>query len=59
MFVPHMPVNLEDLSHRIVEAVKSISTDQLIWVYHEVEFHFDVCHSAPGAHFECIQVEQP
>lgn len=54
-----MSATFEDLRHWIIEAVKSISTDQLIWVYHKVEYHFNACHSTPGAYVKCIQVEQP
>lgn len=47
MFVPPMPASLEDLRHRIVNAVKSLFTDR-----------FDFWRTTHSAHIEFIQVEQ-
>lgn len=46
---PPIPAILEDLRHRIVETVPSISTDQLIRVCQKVEYRFDVCRTTHGA----------
>ena len=49
-----MPATLEDLSHRIVEAVNTVFKDQLLRVWQNVAYRFDVCHATRGVHVECI-----
>ncbi|KAJ4443843.1 hypothetical protein ANN_05630 [Periplaneta americana] len=55
LFVPHLPATLQDLRHRIVEAVNSITRDQLILVWQEMDHRFDVCRATHDAHVECLQ----
>ncbi|KAJ4449708.1 hypothetical protein ANN_01112 [Periplaneta americana] len=43
VFVPHLPATLQDLRHRIVGTVNSIIRDQLILVWQEMDYRFDVC----------------
>lgn len=59
VFVPPMPNSLEDLKHRIVEAVRSVTPDQLICVWREIDYRFDVCRATRGAHVECLKPENP
>lgn len=54
VFIPPMPDTLEDLRHRIIDAVNSITRDQLIRVWQELGYRFDICRVTHGAHIECI-----
>jgi len=59
VFVPPMPANLQNLRHRIEEAVNSITRDQLTRVWQEMVYRFDVCRATYGAHVECMQPKGP
>lgn len=52
VFVPPMPATLQEVRHRIVAAVNSVTTDQLRRVWQEMTYRFDICRVTNGAHIE-------
>ncbi|KAG8226876.1 hypothetical protein J437_LFUL006586 [Ladona fulva] len=55
VFVPPMSDTIQDLRHRIVEAVNSITRDHVIRVWQEMCHRFDICRVTNGVHIECIK----
>jgi hypothetical protein len=53
VYVPQLPTNLPELRRRIVAAVATIITpDMLTRVWEEFDYRVDVCHVTNGAHIE-------
>ncbi|GBL94836.1 hypothetical protein AVEN_197519-1 [Araneus ventricosus] len=53
--VPPMSSTLQDLRGRIVTAVSSITRDQLLLVWQEMNCRFYLRRITTGAHVECIK----
>ena len=52
VFVPPLPLNLDDLKQRIRQAVASVDADMLQRVLDKLDYRMDVCRVTRGAHIE-------
>ena len=52
VFVPPLPVSLNELKQRITTAVASVDEDMLRSVSIELDYHIDVCRVTNGSHIE-------
>jgi hypothetical protein len=52
VFVPPLPVNLQDLRNRVTAAVARVDRDMLTRVWNEMDYSIDVCHITKCGHIE-------
>ena len=52
VFVPPLPVNLNELEKRITTAVASVDEDMLRSVWTELDYRIDICRVTKGSHIE-------
>ena len=52
VFVPPLPLNLDDLKERIRQAVASVDADMLHRVWNELDCGLNVCSVTRGAQIE-------
>ena len=48
VYVPSLPMLVDNLKIRITEALITINPDMLVRVWQEMEYRFDVCHVTKG-----------
>jgi hypothetical protein len=46
--------DIDDLKWRITEAVAAATCDMLRRVWEELNYRYDICRVAGGAHIECL-----
>jgi len=54
VYVPQLPVTVDELQERITAAVKSVTPDMLQRVWSKLDYHIDVCRVTRGGHIECV-----
>ena len=52
VFVPPLPVSLNELKQRITTAVASVDEDMLSSVWTELDYLIDICLVTKGSHIE-------
>ena len=52
MFVPPLPVSLNELKKIITTAVASVDEDMLRSVWKELDYRIDICRVTKGSHIE-------
>jgi hypothetical protein len=52
VFVPPVPVTLDDLKHRITTATAGVDEDMLTCVWQEFDYRVGICRVTKGAHIE-------
>ena len=52
VFVPPLPVSLNELEQRITTAVASVDEDMLRSVWTELDYLIDICRVTKGSHIE-------
>lgn len=52
VYVPPLPIDIITLKTRITSAIQSIQPENLVKVWEEMEYRFDVCRITKGAHIE-------
>jgi hypothetical protein len=52
VFVPPVPVTLDDLKQCITTATAGVDEDMLTRVWQEFDYRVDICRVAKGAHIE-------
>jgi hypothetical protein len=52
VFVPPVPVTLDDLKQRITTATAGVDEDMLTRVWQEFDYRVDICRVTKGAHNE-------
>ncbi|PSN55399.1 hypothetical protein C0J52_11064, partial [Blattella germanica] len=52
VFVPPLPLNLDNLKQRIRQAVANVDADMLQRVWDDLDYRMDVCRVTGGAHIE-------
>ena len=52
VFVPPLPVSLNELKQRITTAVASVDEDVLRSVWTELDYRIDICRVTKGSHTE-------
>ena len=52
VFVPPLPVSLNELKQRITTAVASFDEDMLRSVWTELDYRIDICRVTKGSHIE-------
>ena len=52
VYVPPLPMSVDDLKIRITEALKTIDPDMLVRVWQEMEYRFDVSRVTKGSDIE-------
>ena len=52
VFVPPLPVNIEEMKQRITAALETITKDVLQRVWHELEYRLHGCRVTGDAHIE-------
>ena len=52
VYVPPLPADLDELTNRIMAAVKSVTEDTLRHVWDEFSYRVDVVHAAGAGHTE-------
>jgi hypothetical protein len=52
VFVPALPVSLNELKQRITTAVAIVDEDVLRSVWTELDYRIDICHVTKGSHVE-------
>ena len=52
VFVPPLPVSLNELKQRIRTAVASVDEDIRRSVWTELDYRIDICHVTKGSHIE-------
>jgi hypothetical protein len=52
VFVPPVPVTLDDLKQRITTATAGVDEDMLTRVWQEFGYRVDICRVTKGAHIE-------
>ena len=52
VFVPALPVSLNELKQRIKTAVASVDEDMLRSVWTELDYRIDICRVTKGSHIE-------
>jgi hypothetical protein len=53
VFIPPVPVTLDDLKQRITTATGGVE-DMLMRVWQEFDYRIDICHVTKGAHTEHV-----
>jgi hypothetical protein len=56
VFVPPVPVTLDDLKQRITTVTAGVDEDMLTRVLQEFDYRVDICRVTKGAHIEHLQV---
>jgi hypothetical protein len=56
VFVPPVPVTLDDLKQRITTAIAGVDEDMLTRVWQEFDYRVDICRVTKGAHIEQLKV---
>ena len=46
------PRDINDLQHRIVEAIDTVTVDMLARTWQKIEYRFDIVRATDGAHVE-------
>ena len=54
VFVPPLPVSLNELKQRITTAVASVDEDMLRSVWKELDSLIDICRVTKGSHIELL-----
>jgi hypothetical protein len=54
VFVPPLPIDIDDLKRRITEVVAAVTCDILRRVWEELDYRFDIFRVTRGAHIECL-----
>ena len=57
VFVPPLPVSLNELKKRITTAVASVDEDMLRSVWTELDYRIDICRVTKGSHIEYLQLK--
>jgi hypothetical protein len=52
VFVPPVPVTLDDLKQRITTATGGVDDDMLTRVWQKFDYRVDICRVTKGAHIE-------
>ena len=52
VFVPPLPISLNELKQRITTAAASVDEDMLKSVWTELDYHIDICRVTKGSHIE-------
>jgi len=52
VFVPPLPLSLNELKQRITTGVASVDEDMLRSVWTELDYRTDICHVTKGSHTE-------
>ena len=52
VFIPPLPVSLNELKQRITTAVASVDEDKLRSVWTELDYGIDICHVTKGSHID-------
>jgi len=52
VFVPPLPVSLNELKQRITTAAASVDEDRLKSVWTELDYRIDICRVTKGSHIE-------
>ena len=52
VFVPPLPVSLNELNQRITTAVASVDMDMIRSVWTELDYLIDICRVTKGSHIE-------
>ena len=52
VFVPPLPVSLNELKQRITTAIASVDEDMLRSVWTELDYHIDICRVTNSSHIE-------
>ena len=52
VFVPPLPLSLNELKHRITTAIASVEEDMLRSVWTELDYRIDICRVTKGSHIE-------
>ena len=52
VFVPPLPVSLNELKQRITTTVASVDEDMLGSVWTELDYRIDICRVTKGSHIE-------
>ena len=52
VFVPPLPVSLNELKQRITTAAASVDEDMLRSVWPELDYRIDICRVTKGSHIE-------
>ena len=52
VFIPALPVSLNELKQRITAAVASVDGVMLRSVWTELDYRIDICHVTKGSHIE-------
>ena len=52
VFVPQLPVSLNEMKQRITTAVASIDEDMFRSVWTELDYRIDLCRVTKGSHIE-------
>jgi hypothetical protein len=58
VFVPPLPVSLNELKQRITTAVASVDEDRLRSVWTELDYRIDICLATIGSHIEHLQLKK-
>ena len=54
VFVPPLPLSLNELKQRITTAVASVDEDMLRSVWTELDYRIDICRVTKGSHTEHV-----
>ena len=57
VFVPPLPVSLNELKQRITTVVASVEEDMLRSVWTELDCHIDISRVTKGSHIEHLQLK--
>ena len=57
VFVPPLPVSLNELKQRITTAVVSVDEDMLRSVLTELDYRIDICPMTKGSHIEHFKLK--
>ena len=52
VFIPPLPVSLNELKQRITTAVASVDEDMFRSVWTELDYRIDICRVTKGSHIE-------
>ena len=52
VFVPPLPVSLNELKQRITTAFASVDEDMLMFVWTQLDYRIDICRVTKGSHIE-------
>ena len=57
VFVPPLPVSLNELKQSITAAVASVDEDMLRSVWTELDYHIDICRVTKRSHIEHLKLK--